>query len=166
MRRVSLAVAVAVVAFSAVGCGSANKPATRAQFADRANAICRTLTRQQIEIEGRAWSRAQTVPTDQAYAREWRETEAVSRVADARVQALSRPPAQAHIIERLVAGYFEEADYEAIVANAFAGGDAVAVETAYRASNDLAKRDAVVARSLGMTDCAKAGSKPRSGTAI
>jgi hypothetical protein len=36
----------------------------------------------------------------------------VSRQADIEVQALERPAAQVHIIEGLVAGYFEEANGE------------------------------------------------------
>jgi hypothetical protein len=163
MRRMALAAAIALVGLSAVGCGSASKPTTAlAQFASQANEICRALTQQQLEIEARARARAETSPASQAYARAWRETEAVSRAADEKVQALARPGAEAGTIKRLVVGYFEEADREKIVANAYASGDAVAVETAYRSSNALAKRDALVARSLGMTDCAKAD--PESGT--
>ncbi len=90
----------------------------------------------------------------------WREVVGVSRAADTEVKALPRPPAQAAIIERLIAGYFEEARDEDNIANAFGSGSRVAVQTAYATFLVLARRDAAVARSLGMIACAKAESEP------
>jgi hypothetical protein len=92
------------------------------------------------------------------FAAPWREIEAVSYAADAEVQALGRPAAQAGTIEQLVAGYFDEASNERNLATAYASGDAGAVEADYRTFITLARRNAAVAAGLGMTDCAKAQS--------
>lgn len=158
MRRASLAVAVALVALSAVGCGSASKSSTMAQFTEQANEICVRLSQEQGAIEARTRTLGRADPR-QALARQWREAAVVSRAADAGIQALPRPPAQADTITHLVAGYFEEANDEERLAEAYASGDSVAGRAASRAFIGLAKRDAAVAGSLGMTDCAKAESE-------
>ncbi len=69
---------------------------------------------------------------------------AVSHAADVEVEALPRPPAQAGIIERLIAGYFEEARDEENIANAVGSGNSVAVETAYTILLAPGRRDAAV----------------------
>jgi hypothetical protein len=160
MLKVSPAAAAVLAALVAVGCGSTTKPAsTIAQFAEQANEICAGLTQQQRAIEARTRAIAQTGQgTSQAFARQWRETATVSRVADTKFGALPRPPAEADTIEQLAAGYFQEANDEDAIANAYASRDAAAVETSERAFLGRARRDAAVASSLGMTDCAKAES--------
>jgi hypothetical protein len=150
MSRVSLTVAVTLAAVTA-GCGSTAKPiATLMQFAGQANEICLRLSHEQAAIE------AHSRPSGETAEAVWREVVAVSRVADVKVKALPRPPAQARTIERLVAGYFEEAGDEENIANAYASGDPAAVKIAYATWIALARRDARVARELGMIACAKA----------
>ena len=149
-----MSLAAALAALATAGCGSSTPVPTLAQFAERANEICVDLTQQQ----GAIGARPALAETDQtaADAQEWREIEAVSREADAKVQALPRPPAETATIAQLVAGYFQEANDEHTLADAYASGDAAAVRAADNRFITLARRDAAVARSLGMTDCAKA----------
>jgi hypothetical protein len=153
MFKMSLVVAATFAAVAVAGCGSTAKPgATLADFASQANEICMTLSQEQAMIE--AHSRLPG-KTPQAM---WREVVAVSRAADVTVAALPRPPAQAHTIERLVAGYFEEARDEERIANAYARGSSITVDAAFATFIALARRDAGVAHQLGMIACAKAES--------
>jgi hypothetical protein len=145
-----------VVAIS--GCGSAAAPPpTLAQFALRANQICAQLSSEQEPFAARleALDRIPGANSEQVAAA-WRGIESVSHAADVKVRELPRPPAQADVIRRLVAGYFEEASNELDLANAFANQDATAIEAAHRTYIRLAISHAPVARRLGMTDCAKA----------
>ena len=159
MLRASLVpTAAASLVLAVSGCGSGTKTTpTLAQFAAQANEICVTLTAQQESIEARfrgleraGWS------TNKASAALWRESVLVSRVADAKVDGLRRPPSQAATIAQLVVGYFEEAADENNISNAYASQDVAAAQVAGQAFLRLAKRDAAVARTRGMTDCAKA----------
>jgi hypothetical protein len=156
MRKGSLAILVLLGASMSAGCGGvASKPApTLAQFAGQANQICVRLTQQQAAIEERARLAGGTA---QAV---WREVVGVSRTADSQVQALPRPPAEAHTIELLVAGYLQEADDEASLASAYASGDRAAVKAAGATFTALARADARVASQLGMSACAKAEPEP------
>jgi len=146
-----LALAAALAAIAATGCGSTPAPvATLTHFDAQSNAICVRLSQEQAAIEARSRFSGETGQTV------WREIVAVSRAADVKVKALPTPSAQAGTIERLIAAYFEEARDEDNIANAYGSGDTAAVETAYSNFIGLARRDAAVARSLGMIACAKA----------
>lgn len=158
MRPLAFAVIALLAAMSLAGCGKTGAPTqttvasatTLAQFDARANEICRTLARQQEAIESRSHVLG---ATGEAV---WHEVVAVSRAADDEVRALPRPSAQASVIDRLVGAYFREARDEEEIASAFGTGDADRIRAAFATFQSLARRDAAVARSLGMTACAKA----------
>jgi hypothetical protein len=159
MRLLAFAAIALLAAMSLVGCGKAGAPtqtavsstATLARFDGRANEICGTLAREQEAIESRSHApRA----TGEAV---WHEIVAVSRAADNEVRALPRPPMQAGVIDQLVAAYFREARDEEEIASAYGTGDVERIRAAFATFISLARRDAAVARNLGMTACAKAG---------
>jgi hypothetical protein len=74
---------------------------------------------------------------------------------------LPKPSAQANVIDQLVAAYFQEAQDEEEIARAYGTNEADRVQTAFATFLSLARRDAAVARSLGMTACAKAEPEER-----
>lgn len=153
MRKASLAVVAVAVALMAAGCGTvASKPApTLAQFAAQANELCGTLTQEQEAISAR-WAHGFNHGVGET---EWIDLENVSREADAKIQGLPRPPAEARTIEQLMLWYAEELTYEGNYASAAEHRDVLNAEVAFRTFIADAKRNAAVARRLGMTTCAK-----------
>jgi hypothetical protein len=155
-RRRYAAVTLAALVFA--GCGSAHRsPPTLLEFAERANEICRRLSQQQEAIDVQLAALARSNPAaNQALVALMREDAAVSRAADVDVQSLPRPREYVTDIEGLVAGYFEEANYENKIADAYARADVVAERTLDQSLTELTNGDASVAIHIGMTDCAKA----------
>jgi hypothetical protein len=154
MRKVLLAVVAVAVALMAAGCGSvASKPApTLAQFAAQANELCGTLAQEQEAISAR-W--AHGFKPEGVGETEWIDLSHVAREADSKIGALPRPPAQARTIEQLMLWYAEELTYEGNYASAAEHREVLNAEVAFRTFIADAKRNAAVARRLGMTTCAK-----------
>jgi hypothetical protein len=148
---------------SLVSCGKAGAAAhtagstttTLAQFDARANEICRTLTREQEAIERRSRDPGETGEAV------WHELVAASRSADREVRALPKPPAQANVLDHLIVAYFQEAQNEEEIASAYGTNEADRIQAAFVTFLSLARRDADVARSLGMIACAKAEPEER-----
>jgi hypothetical protein len=164
MRSCALAVVALLLCLSLVSCGQAGAPAhaagsttttTLAQFDARANEICRTLTQEQEAIERRSRDTGQTGEAV------WHELVAVSRSADNEVKALPQPPAQADVLDHLLVAYFQEAQDEEEIASAYRTNEADRIQAALATFLGLARRDADVARSLGMIACAKAEPEER-----
>jgi hypothetical protein len=155
MGKASGLLLAAAATATLVGCGSSSgRPATLAQFAHQANEICMRLSVQQGPLEARQQA-AENRGDRQALAAVFRADAAVSREAGAKVQALSRPPTQAAEIKQLVDAYFQEAADRSSLATALSRGDVRSEASLNRASDSLTHGAAEVARSLGMTACAK-----------
>ncbi len=152
-----MSVLVLAAASALAGCGSSSTPSpTLAEFAQRASDVCTGLSSERQALYARAHALEQSNPSDsEGFAALTREFAAVSRDADAKVQALARPPAQAGTISQLVTGYFQEATDVSSLASAVARRDARSLTLLVGASKALAESDAAVARSLGMTACAR-----------
>jgi len=158
MRSLAVAGIVLPACLLLVSCGIAGPPAhdagshttTLAQFDARANEICMTLTREQEAIGRRSRVLRETGEGI------WHELVAISRSADRGVRALPKPSAKADVIDRLVVAYFQEAQDEEEIASAYATNNADRIQTAFATFLGLARRDAAVAHTLGMTACAKA----------
>ncbi len=156
MRKASLAVVAVAVALMAAGCGSvASKPApTLAQFDAGANEICRTLTDEQTAIAAR-WARGfQPRGVGET---EWIDLSNVAHEADEKLLGVPRPPAQDRTIKQLFLWYGEELIDEGNYASAAEQHDVLHAEIAFRTFIAEAKRNAALARQLGMTACAKLG---------
>jgi hypothetical protein len=163
MRPFGSRVITLLACLSLMSCGKAGAPAptassrttTLAQFDARANGICMTLTREQEAIEQRS-----RIPGETGEA-VWHELVAASRSADNEVRASPKPLAQASVIDQLVVAYFREAQDEEEIASAYGANEADRIQTAFATFLRLARRDAAVARRLGMTACAKAEPEER-----
>ena len=146
-----IAISSALVALLAGGCGSTSSttsapasttPAgsgaavTRAQFAAQADAICTTLHTQQAQLKTRLTA-LEHAPSARQARKEGgaiaRESVALARAAEAKLQALARPAADAATIERLLAGYREE--------SADASRIAEAITSEYPRGEEAAARD-------------------------
>jgi hypothetical protein len=157
MRRAWIVVVAVTAAAALSGCGALGRPApTLAQFASQANRICLRLSVEQAPRAAELEQLARLDVREAQLAVPWREIQAVSYVADRDVSELPRPPDQASVIARLVAGYFKEASNEADLVAALTAENRAAVTSLRQTNFDLATRNAEVARGLGMTDCAKA----------
>jgi hypothetical protein len=163
IRSFAFGVIALLTCLSLVSCGKAGAPAhaagstttTLAQFDALANEICRTMTREQEAIERRSRDPGETGEAV------WHELVAASRSADNEVRALPKPPAQANVLDHLVVAYFQEAQDEEEIASAYRTNEADRIQAAFATFLSLARRDADVARSLGMIACAKAEPEER-----
>ena len=74
---------------------------------------------------------------------------------------MPKPPAQANVLGNLIVAYFQEAQNEEEIASAYRTNETDRIQAACATFLSLARRDADVARSLGMIAGAKAEPEER-----
>lgn len=179
MIRSCSALATALVALAATGCGSTStktvaestspqavavhartttsSPPARAQFIAQADAVCRTLKSEQAPLEARVHAlngSSENSPSNyKALAVLLRQSVRFARTADAKLQSLSKPPGDRATIEKLFAGYSEEATDATKFADALAREERGAWEAAERALTKAIARDRGLARGYGFRVC-------------
>jgi hypothetical protein len=173
MRRRS-ALLMAFVAMAAAGCGSPGTPsagvhagtsagtptpgATTAHFIAAADTICRALHSQQLPLN----ARVQALTQDTAAARVQlqallRQSVTFARAADAKLQALPRPPGDATAIDKLLTGYDQEAAEVASLADSLTKEEPEKQRFASGSLERTTASDRKLAQSLGMKACAASG---------
>jgi inorganic triphosphatase YgiF len=140
-RRAS---AVALVAFLLAGCGSSStdtvtvkKPAAsaaaRAAFVAKADVICGKLKDAEAPLEARAAAleeASESASRRTALASVMRRAVSMARSANARLAAIPRPPGSEPTVAKLLAGYSEEANELAKLADAIEAVDGPGIQSA------------------------------------
>jgi len=167
-----------LIALAVAGCGSTSKPsvgattgtsagtptrvtsippagATTARFIAAADSICRALRSQQQPLNARAQALTQETASARAQLQALLQQSVVyARAADAKLQALPRPPGETAAIDKLLAGY----DYEATEVSSFA--DILTKQEPEKQRSVLGSlerstaTDRALAKSLGLKVCA------------
>jgi len=170
MRRRS-ALVTTFAAMAAVGCGSTGTPSvsvrtgtaagtptpgtTRTHFIAAADAICRALHSQQSPLNARVHALTEdTAATRRQLQTLLRQSVTFARAADAKLQALPRPPIDATAIDKLVAGYAHEADEVTSYTNALTKREPEKQAFASGSLERTTASDRTLADSLGMQVCA------------
>jgi hypothetical protein len=157
-------------ATAAAGCGSAGTPSvsvhtataagaprseTRAHFIAAADEICRALHSQQKPLNARVQALTQDTPAALSQLQAlFRQSVIYARAADAKLQALARPPGDATAIEKLFAGYDREAAEVASYTEGLAKKEPEKQSFASGSLERTTASDRTLAESLGMTACA------------
>ena len=170
MRRHS-AVLMTLAAMTAAGCGSTGAPsvnvhagtsaraptlgATTARFMAAADEICRTLRSQQQPLNARAQALTQETATARAQLQALlRQSVVFAHAADAKLQALPRPPREATAIDKLLTGYDQEAAEVTSFADVLTKGEPEKQRFAQGSLERTTASDRTLAESLGMKACA------------
>jgi hypothetical protein len=134
---------------------------TRALYIARADTICRTLKSQQAPLEARVHTlngSSENSPSNyKELASLLRQSVRFARSADAELQALPAPPGDAATIEKLLAGYSEEAKDATNFADALTREERGAWEAAERALAKTLALDRGLAQGYGLKVCGTAG---------
>ena len=165
------AIVVTFAAMTAAGCGSTSAPsvsvhagtaagtstsgAATAHFIAAADEICQALHSQQEPLNARVQALTQDTTAAKAQLQALlRQSVTFVRAADAKLQALPRPPGEATTIEELLTGY----DHEAAEVSSFASSlSKLEPERQRFASGSLERTtesDRKLAEGLGMKVCA------------
>jgi hypothetical protein len=140
---------------------TATPTATRALFIARADTICRTLKSQQAPLEARVHTLNGSSENSQSNYKELasllHQSVRFARSADAKLQALAAPPGDGATIEKLLAGYSEEAKYATSFADALTREERGAWEAAEKALARTLALDRGLAQGYGFKVCGTAG---------
>jgi hypothetical protein len=165
------AVLMTLVALAVAGCGSTSKPtvsattgtsaaaptpsATTARFIVAADGICRTLRSEQQPLNARVQALTQETATARAQLQALlRQSIVFARAADAKLQALPRPPSDAATIERLLAGYRQEAAEVSSFADVLTKQEPEKQRFVLGSLERATASDRALAKSLGLKLCA------------
>ncbi len=160
-----------LAAMTAVGCGSTGTPsvsvhagtaagaptsgATPARFIAAADEICRALRSRQQPLNARVQALTQETATARAQLQALlRQSVVFARAADAKLQALPRPPGDAATIDKLLAGYHKEAAEVMSFADTLTKGEPEKQRFAMGSLERTTASDRTLAESLGMKACA------------
>jgi hypothetical protein len=170
MRALSAVVMIFAVTV-AVGCGSSRPSSvsahagaltgttssrtTRAHFVAAADEICQTLHSRQRPLEARVHTLTEDTPgTRKLLEVLLRQSVTFARAADARLQALPRPPGDATAIGKLVTGYVHEAAEVTSYTEALSKQEPEKQSFASGSLERTTASDRALAEGLGMTVCA------------
>ena len=165
------AVLMTFVAMTAVGCGSTSAPsasvhagtsagaptpgATTARFIVAADEICRALRSQQQPLNARVQALTQETAAARAQLQALlRQSVVFARTADAKLQALPRPPSDAAAIDKLFNGYDQEATEVRSFADILTKGEPEKQRFALGSLERTTASDRALAKSLGLKVCA------------
>jgi hypothetical protein len=170
MRQLS-ALLMTLVVMAASGCGSTGTPGVSvhtgtssgtstlstemAHFIAAADAICQALHSQQQPLN----ARVQALTHETAAARAQlqvllRQSVVFARAADAKLQALPQPPSKAAAIDKLLAGYGQEATEVTSFADALTKQEPERQKFSSGSLERTTTSDRKLAESLGMKVCA------------
>jgi hypothetical protein len=166
--RSSAALATALVALAATGCGSstntttpgtttaATSPPTRAQFIAQADAICQQAQSELAPLKARVEALKGSSPSTYKVAASLvRENVAISRAVQKKLDALAKPPADAATIEKMLGVLSEEITDKNNAANAIANEEAAGVTAASAADKKAKSFDEGLAQGYGMKVCGR-----------
>jgi hypothetical protein len=164
MRRCS-SLLISLAAIVGVGCGStgtqstssatSTSGATSAQFVAAANSICRALHAQQSPLNTRSQALTEENPaTRRALLALLAQSITFAHAADAKLRALPQPPGERAKINLLLAGYDHEAQEVTSYEEALSKQEPEKQRYASGSLEGTTGADLVLARSLGLTDCA------------
>jgi len=174
------AVLTILVALAVAGCGSTGKPsssattgtsagtptrvtsaaappagATTARFIAAADSICRALRSQQQPLNARAQALTQETASARAQLQALLQQSVVyARAADAKLQALPRPPGETAAIEKLLAGYDHEATEVSSFADILTKQEPEKQRSVLGSLERSTATDRALAKSLGLKVCA------------
>jgi hypothetical protein len=160
-----------LAAMTAAGCGSTSKPgvstttgtsagaptpgATTARFIAAADGICRTLRSRQQPLNARAQALTQETTAAKGQLQALlRQSVVYARAADAKLQALPRPPGDAAAIDKLLTGYDQEAAEVSSFADVLTKGEPEKQRFALGSLERTTASDRTLAGRLGMRVCA------------
>jgi hypothetical protein len=130
---------------------------TKAQYIAQADAICRTLKSQQAPLKARVralnGSSQNTPSAIKALAPLVHQSVRFSRAADAKLESLSKPTGERGTIEKLLAGYSEEARHATNFADALEHEERGAWEAAEKALAKTLGLDRSLAHGYGFKVC-------------
>lgn len=173
-RRSALLLTFVAVAVAVAGCGSTGTPsasvhagtaagtptpgATTARFVAAADAICRALHSQQQRLNTRVQALTQETAAAKAELEALlRQSVVFARAADAKLQALPPPPSDAAAINRLLAGYAQEAAEVSSFADSLTNQEPERQKFASGSLERTTASDGKLAESLGLKVCAASG---------
>lgn len=169
--RPALGLVASLIAMLVAACGGggatnasirANAPAsapdalpTKAHFVAQAQAICSALSAQEKPLKARQESLKGLPATsaDTAFVALVHQLVTLSRVADAKLEALPRPAGDAHAIEKLLTGFSEETTEASAIAKAADNQESTLGEASEDALKRLIADNSVAANEYGMSDC-------------
>ncbi len=159
--RPALGLAGALVLVLLAGCGASGSTSTagasaaKARFVADARSVCRTLKAQEQPLKARQESlKGQpTAVVDKAFVSVARQVAALSRAADAKLQALPRPAADAHAIAGLLTSFSQEIADVTHVASSVADGQPAIGESADGALRKSIAQNSALADAYGMNAC-------------
>ncbi len=136
------------------GTASTSQALAQQRFVEAANAICQTLEIQEAPIRHRSEELGGANPSAHTeFALLSRETVKLARAADGRLAALPRPPALAHAIATLLAGYAAEAEDVSELAQSLEDSQPALQQTATGSLNRAVVNDRARAKALGLKAC-------------
>jgi hypothetical protein len=173
MRRRS-ALLLTFVAMTAAGCGSTDAPnasvhagtsvetptrgTTPARFIAAANTICRALHSQQQSLNARAQALTHETAATRAELQELlRQSVVFARAAGAKLRALPQPPSDAAAIDKLLAGYDQEAAEVTSYAASLTSREPERQKFSSGSLERTTASDRKLAESLGVKVCAASG---------
>jgi hypothetical protein len=167
--RPALGLIVGLAALTLAGCGASSSPPSqhggsasassaltaKARFVAQAQAVCRALSRQEQPLRARQESlkRVPSATSAQDFVALVRQVGVLSRAADRKLRALSRPPGDARNIETLLSGFSAELADVSQLATAAAKQESVPGETAVLALRRTVAHDGALANEYGMKVC-------------
>jgi hypothetical protein len=159
--RPALGLAGGLVLVLLAGCGASGSASTagalaaKARFVADAQSVCRTLKAQEQPLKARQESlKGQpTAVADKAFVSVARQVAALSRAADAKLQALPRPTADAHAIAGLLTSFSQEIADVTNVANAVAENQPAVGESADAALRKSIAQNSALADAYGLNAC-------------
>jgi hypothetical protein len=169
--RLRPAVLMSFLAIAAAGCGSTGTPsasvhtgtsagtqtpgATTAHFIAAADAICQALHAQQLPLNARVQALTQETSAARAQLQTLlRQSVVYVRAADTKLKALPQPPSDAATIDRLLAGYDEEAEEVISFADSLTRLEPERQRFSSGSLERTTASDRKLAESLGMKACA------------
>ena len=129
--------------------------ATTARFIVAADAICGALHSQQQPLNARAQALTNETAAARAQLRALlRQSVVFARAAEARLRALPRPPTDAAAIDKLLAGYDQEAAEVTSFADSLANQEPERQKFSAGSLERTTASDSKLAESLGLKACA------------
>ncbi len=173
MRRRS-ALLMTITTLAIAGCGSTSTPsasvhpatsagtptsgATTARFVAAADTICQKLHSQQQPLDARVQALTHETAAAKAELQALlRQSVVYARAADAKLRALPQPPNETAAIDRLLAGYAQEAAEVTSFADSLTNQEPERQKFSSGSLERTTASDAKLAESLGLKVCAASG---------